>query len=279
MDVAPEAIRLLVERLAHDAEVLLGRVGAAESLGGGAVRNIVEQRLRRAADDGDHVGALLGGGFRLLHVVVDIAGGDDDVLPGRAIERSDAKVALALLALVDARLQLPDRGARLRAHLLAELLVLGGGKRWQLFGVRGDPLDRLQRILARRRAQGAAQPVRRVPLQHAGVAQAVDHQIRQRSTAGTGAGDPEQPQDGALDGDRGVATDERLHAHRGAAGELARAGDLLSVDEELRHGDGCVYPKAAPWARRALLRDVEGAVGERDQVRGHGGRGNVRYVL
>src|SRR5205085_864035 len=169
----------------------------AESLGGGAVRNIVEQRLRRAADDGDHVGALLGGGFRLLHVVVDVAGGDDDVLPGRAIERSDAKVALALLPLVDARLQLADRGARLRAHLLAELLVLGGGKRWQLFVVRRDSLDRLQRILARRRAQGAAQPVRRAPLQHAGVAQAVDHQIRQRSTAGTCAGDPEQPQDGA----------------------------------------------------------------------------------
>src|SRR5665647_480959 len=81
-DVATELIADLVEGGAHEAEVLLRRVGAAEALGGLAEGHVVEQALRRRADDGDHVGAGASRGLGLRRVLVDVAGGDDYVHVG-----------------------------------------------------------------------------------------------------------------------------------------------------------------------------------------------------
>ena len=78
-DVAAELGADLVEGGAHEAEVLLRGVGAAEALGGLAVGHVVEQALRRGADHGDHVGAGARGGLGLSGVLVDVAGGDDHV--------------------------------------------------------------------------------------------------------------------------------------------------------------------------------------------------------
>ena len=78
-DVAAELLADLVEGGAHEAEVLLRGVGAAEALGGLAEGHVVEQALGRRADDGDHVGAGAGGRLGLGRVLVDVAGGDDDV--------------------------------------------------------------------------------------------------------------------------------------------------------------------------------------------------------
>ncbi len=78
-DVAAELLADLVEGGAHEAEVLLRRVGAAEALGGLAEGHVVEQALRRGADDGDHVGAGACGRLGLGGVLVDVAGGDDHV--------------------------------------------------------------------------------------------------------------------------------------------------------------------------------------------------------
>ena len=115
LHVAAEAARLVVERLAHDAEVLLGGEGAAVALGGGAVRDVVEERLRGGADHRDDVGAGLRRGARLLDVVVDVPGGDDDVLV-RPRARSRARRCSALRG-SHAPAQLVGRGARLAAHL------------------------------------------------------------------------------------------------------------------------------------------------------------------
>jgi hypothetical protein len=119
--------------------------------------------------------------------------------------------------------------------------------------------DGLERILSRGRRAARPQPVRGTPVQHARVARAVDHQIGQRRPARAGAGDPQQAQHRPLDRHGGVAPDERLHAVGGAARQVARAGDLLGLDEELRHEEGCVYPNArAPARRGALSRGCSG---------------------
>ena len=68
-------------------EVLLRRERAAVALGRRAVRDVVEERLRRRADDGDDVGAGVRRGLGLDGVVVDVAGGDDDVLERRLARR------------------------------------------------------------------------------------------------------------------------------------------------------------------------------------------------
>ncbi len=59
---------------------------------GGALGHVVEQRLPGRADDGDDVGALPRGRLGLRDVLVDVAGGDDEVDPrllGRVAEPSD----------------------------------------------------------------------------------------------------------------------------------------------------------------------------------------------
>ena len=76
-------------------------------------------------------------------------------------------------------------------HLLAKLRLFRLAERGQLLGMGGDALDGVERILPGG-AQGAAQPVGRPLLEHAGFAKPVDHQIRQRGPAGAGAGDAEQ---------------------------------------------------------------------------------------
>ncbi len=66
-----------------NAEVLLRGERAAVALGRGPVGDVVEERLGRGADDGDDVRARVSRGLRLQRVVVDVAGGDDDVLERR----------------------------------------------------------------------------------------------------------------------------------------------------------------------------------------------------
>ena len=69
---------LVTERL----QVLLRGIGSAKALGGGAERHVVEQALAGGADHGNDVGPLLCRGARLDHVLVDVAGGHDQIEPG-----------------------------------------------------------------------------------------------------------------------------------------------------------------------------------------------------
>ena len=80
--VAAELLRRLVEGRPHQPEVLLGGVGAGEALAGRALGHEVEEALPGRADDRDDVGALAGRGLGLRDVLVDVAGGDDQVDPG-----------------------------------------------------------------------------------------------------------------------------------------------------------------------------------------------------
>ena len=101
----------LVESRPHEAEVLLGGVGAAEALGGGPVGHVIEEALARGADDRDHVRPLSGGGLGLDDVLVDVARGHDDVEVG------------PLLVAVLGQVLVPP------GHILADALRAGFGCR------------------------------------------------------------------------------------------------------------------------------------------------------
>ncbi len=122
-DVAAELLATSVQGRPHEAEVLLRGVGAGVPLAGGALGHVVEQRLPGRADHRDDVGALAGRGLGLRDVLVDVAGGDDQVDPRplrRVAEAADQPVALGPLP-VDAcvcraptarRVPSPGRGSR-----------------------------------------------------------------------------------------------------------------------------------------------------------------------
>ena len=78
-DVAAELLADLVERRAHDAEVGLRRIRAAEAFGRRAERDEVEQRLSGRANDRDDLRAGFGRRDRRGAIFVDVAAGNDDV--------------------------------------------------------------------------------------------------------------------------------------------------------------------------------------------------------
>ena len=78
---------LLIQRRADDAKVLLGGPGAAVAFSGGTVRHVVNERLRRRADDRNDVGPNLRRRARLICVVVDISRRHNHVLKRRTAFR------------------------------------------------------------------------------------------------------------------------------------------------------------------------------------------------
>ena len=80
----------LVQSRPHQPEVLAGGVGAGVALPGGALRHVVEQALPGRADHRDHVRPGPRGGLRLRDVLVDVAGGHDQVDPGPARRVAEA---------------------------------------------------------------------------------------------------------------------------------------------------------------------------------------------
>lgn len=164
-DVAAQLLAHLVHGLTHQAEVLLGGVGAAEALGGGAVGHVVQQGLAGGADDGDDVGALAGGGGGLHHVLIDVAGGHDQVDPGAlllaAVGGNEVLAALAAGADLGQAL-LHDRsqgGVDVRLAVdgqLGQLQLVGGHVLGDGLGTpcRSPPW----RCRSRRRRPGAARP-------------------------------------------------------------------------------------------------------------------------
>ena len=80
--IAAELAAGLVECSTHETEVLLGGVRSGVPLARGPLGHVVEQRLPGRPDHGDHVGTFACRRLRLRDVLVDVAGGDDQVDPG-----------------------------------------------------------------------------------------------------------------------------------------------------------------------------------------------------
>ena len=222
--VAPEPLRSLVERGAHDAKVLLRRVRSAEAFGRRAVRHVVDQRLRGRADHRDDLRAGLRGGDGGGAVLVDVAAGDDHVQQRRLAQRQPREQRLARAAVrVDPRQA--GRGVRGERGAQRRLRRAGGvGERLAGRDGLGD-LPRRPAGLRKRRAESArgAELAPRQP---------VDDPVRQRDAVRVHAVDPAQAQDGALDADGRVARDETFGRAGDRAGQPARPRDGLLVETQ-----------------------------------------------
>ena len=217
-DIAVLLLAHLVQSRAHQAEVLLGGIGAAEALGGGAVRHIVQQGLAGGTDDGDDVGALLGTGLGLDNILVDIAGGHDDVQVGAFLVAPLLQIRIALgNVLVDALHGGVDHGS----DGGADLLVGVGGNLGQVQLTLVDGLSHGLGILAGFE-HGVADGPRRAHRQEGRCHHVVHHHVGQGDVHLVDAVDAQQAANRALHGDRGVLVNEPLgvvcHMGSGLAG-------------------------------------------------------------
>jgi hypothetical protein len=219
-----------------DAEVLLRRVRAAIALGRRALGHVIEQRLRRGADDGHDVGTREARSLGLHRVVVDVAGGHDDVFQGQLGRRKARLVGLARLARAIDALERPARlgleGAPTRGR---------GGAALDLdiaFAVR-DLLGRLLHV-GRPLEERAAEEVGDAAARGPGLVDAVDEHVGERRALPIGARDAVRARDRALDADGRVPIDEALHV----VGDVGRRG-AAGVDDGVI--DGNFGHGAARW--------------------------------
>ena len=227
-DIAAQLLAHLVHGLPHEAEVFLGGVGAAEALGSGAVGHIVQQGLAGGADDGDNVGALAGGGGGLDNVLIDIAGGHNQVDPGAVLLAAVGgdEVLPALAAGADLLQACLHDGSKSRADVRLGV----GGQGCQIQRAGGDLLSQGLRVPAGL-YHGIAQPEGGTLRQGALFHQVVHYHAGQGDAQAVFAGDiqglsaadavdSQQAADGALHGHGGVPVDKPL----GFVGNLGGVG-------------------------------------------------------
>jgi hypothetical protein len=233
-DVPPDLAAGLVERRPHEPEVLLGGVGARIPLVRRALRHVVEQRLAGGPDDGDDVGALARGGLGLGDVLVDVAGGDDEVDPGslrRVAESPDEAFAGG---------SLPVDGADAVAHRRArgppgagQLRALGQPEGHR---PRGRLLREDEDVLGLAAAKRIPDRGRHAVLEADLVADRVDQVVDPRDPLVVGAGQPREPERGPLDRDRGVPLGELDHGAAGASRQCSGPAHDRAVELEARAG-------------------------------------------
>lgn len=227
-------------------KIFLRREGPAVALGRRPVRHVVEERLRRRPDDGDDVGARVGRRFGLEGVVVDVARRDDDVLE-RRLARLDARLQrLALFArAVDASERRLHVGRERRGGLGR------GGAAFAAVEVRrvGEAFGRVLRVFGAG-DEGAPDEIRHAVREQARRVAAVDGEVHERCALGAEAFDPERAQHGALDADRGVAVDVRLHVGRHRRRKRPAGCDLRFVHRNTRHA-ASLTPRAEPAGVRS----------------------------
>ena len=236
-DVAAQLAPDVVQRGPHQPEVLPGRVGAGVALPGGSLRHVVQQALPRGADHRDHVRPGPGGGLGLRDVLVDVAGGDDQVDPGpprRVAEALDQPGAGGPAA-VDPAHACCDRGARSPGGALG---VPAGGHPELDAAAPRSPGRRLLRQGEQVRCDAAAQrvpdrqrdAVLQADVRPHGVGQVVDpgHPL------GVGTLQPGQPERGPLHRHRGVGAGEPDHRPGGPAGQPAGGAHGGRVERHAR---------------------------------------------
>ena len=232
-DVAAELGADVVQGGPHEPEVLLGGVRAGVAGAGGALGHVVQQRLPGGADDGDDVGAGAGGGLRLRDVLVDVAGGHDQVDPGTA-----RRVAVQSRPAPRAgggwrRSGRCPAPAASRAASRARSASRAGGERRSARCRRPTCSARACSDGAVPEASacqtGSATPDSSPTWSRTASTTRFTHGTRSSSPPlprhRVGAGQPGQPQHGPLDGDGGVPVREVDDRLRGPGGQLAGARD------------------------------------------------------
>ncbi|MNX50423.1 hypothetical protein D3C86_810500 [compost metagenome] len=239
LDVAAQLFADLVEGFAHQLEVGAGGVGAARALGGFTVGDEVDQRLAGGADDGDDVRSGARGGDGLGNVLVDVAGGDDQVPPGLGALAEALAGGLAFPALgqeiveqASGGLVGPGRDFALGDGGVEVDLAFGEGDRRVLDG------------LARRQG-GMREPVRGSARKLVLGGEGIDHPVRPGDAGVVHPVHAIEPKRGALGGERRMAAEIFKHRLGDALSEFAPVGDLRGIDRNMHrqgplYGWGCV---------------------------------------
>ncbi len=227
-DIAVLLLAHLIQRGAHQTEVLLGGVGAAEALGGGAVGHVVQQGLAGGADDGDDVGALLGTGLGLDNILIDITGGHDDIQVGALLV---AEAAQILVALGDVVVDALDGGIHIGLNGGADLAVAVGGQFGQVQLAAVNGLCHALGILAGFQ-NGVADDPGGTQGQQGVFHQVVHHHVGHGHVHLVDAVDPQQTADGALHRDGGVLVDEALDVGCHVGSGLAGLVDQFKIQAE-----------------------------------------------
>ena len=229
--VATELPARLVERRAHQPEVLLGRVGAGVPLPGGALGHVVDQRLAGGPDHGDHVRSRTGCLLGLRDVLVDVAGRDDQVDPGltrRVPDLGDHPLTFATPC-VDASYAAGDLLARGSAGLLGVTTLGQAEARRTGRGLLGQGLQ----VLCLAAQEGVPHREREAVLQTDVGAYGVGEPVDPRCAVGVGAGETREPQRRPLDRDGGVGLGELHDRPADLAGEAAGLADGGRIEVEL----------------------------------------------
>ena len=224
-DVTTNLFAHFVQRLAHDAEVLLCGKGAAEAFGGGAIWHIVQQALTRGANDGDDVSTLAGTGLCLHHILIDIACGDDDVQIGLATLADSGDILLTALATAT------DTGDISVDIRLKGFCNLVGSMYRQLGDVQFTCTDGLGyglRVFTSLQHGVAHEKAHALP-QETFALQFVHYHIGQGNLIVVDSVDAQQTADGALYGNGGVIAHKILHLVGNFACHTPRVLDFFKI--------------------------------------------------
>ena len=207
-DVSADIFTDSVQSLSHDAEVFLRCIGTAETFGGGAVGNVVQQGLCSRSDNGDDICTLAGCSFCLVDVFVDVAGRNDDVQI-RLLSFADRRQVFFSLSRLLADLRKSFFYVRLDG--LAGLLH---GNGFELHDVQLTQRNCLSDFLGRlaRFDDRVAHPVGNALRKTAAVLDRVYKNIGKRSFDVVHAVYAQKSQNGSFGRDGSVRVDELLHA-------------------------------------------------------------------
>ena len=209
-DVAADLLAYFIQRLTHDAEVLLRSERTAESLGRSAVGHVVEQALSRGTDHGDDIGTLTGCRLCLYHILVDVTRSDNYVqIRFGAFAQRLQIVGATGFAGIDPL----DAGVDCGLQGLLNLLYGMNGQfgQIQLSGCHlfGDLLRR-ETGLYHRIADEEQDTLSQSPL----LLDLIDHHVGQRDSVLIHAVDSDQTTQCSLDGNRRIAIYKLLDVRR-----------------------------------------------------------------
>ena len=246
----------LVERGAHQAEILLRGIGAAEALGRCAIGDIVQQRLTRGTDDGDDVRALLCARLGLDNILIDIAGRDDDVQIRAFLVTELLEI---LVAAADILVDALDGRVHDRGDGGADLLVGVGGNLGQ---IQLTPVDGLSHGLGIHTGfdHGVADGPRRANGEEGRGHHVINNDVGQRDVHVVDTVDAQQAADRALHRDGGVLVNEALGVVRHIRGGGTGLIDQIKIQAEFAfHSIPLISSRGARCAAAWWARDSAAA--------------------
>ena len=205
----------LIERLTHDAEVLLGCKRATEALGRCAIGHIVQQTLTGSTDHSYNIGTLARSCLSLHHVLIDVTRSHDDVEVGLGTFTDGLQIVFATrTACAYAGHALVDNGLQGLGNLLG--ITSDHTRDVQFIG--SDLFGNLLRVETGL-DHGIGDKEQRALAQDTLILQCLNHDVGQRHIVVINAIDAHQAAQRALNSHRRVLLDKGLHILGNALGQ------------------------------------------------------------